>query len=155
MRQNCSESLMPDAARLSRRMCWSYIVGDLGTCKHARHFAHQEIFCKGLSFLIERLDRTLQADRDGRHLEFAEAFDRSEQRSATLLEVDRYATTTKNDLSPETLRELSVQRATTNGFLFTLKTLIKVPPLHPPHPNPFQLHILCKLPKVAVSSILS
>ena len=68
----------------------------------------------------------LQADREGRHLEFADAFDRSKQKRLTVDEVDKYATTTKDDLSPETLKELSVQRATTNGFLFTLKTLIKV-----------------------------
>lgn len=68
----------------------------------------------------------MQADREGRHLEFAEAFDNSEQKKLTIQEVDKYATTTKDDLSPETLKELSVQRATTNGFFFTLKTLIKV-----------------------------
>ena len=68
----------------------------------------------------------MQADREGRHLEFAEAFDNSEQKKLTIQEVDKYATTTKDDLSPETLKELSVQRATTNGCFFTLKTLIKV-----------------------------
>ena len=67
----------------------------------------------------------LQADRDGRHLEFAEAYDNSDLKQTVLREVEKYSTN-KDDLSEETLKELSVQRATTNGFFFTLKTLVKV-----------------------------
>ena len=67
----------------------------------------------------------MQADRDGKHLEFAEAYDSSDRKQKVLREVEKYSTN-KDDLSEETLKELSVQRATTNGFFFTLKTLIKV-----------------------------
>ena len=67
----------------------------------------------------------MQADRDGKYLEFAEAYDGSDRKQTVLREVEKYSTNT-DDLSEETLKELSVQRATTNGFFFTLKTLIKV-----------------------------
>ena len=67
----------------------------------------------------------MQADRDGKYLEFAEAYDASDRKKTTLREVEQYSTN-KDDISEETLKELSVQRATTNGFFFTLKTLVKV-----------------------------
>jgi len=67
----------------------------------------------------------LQADWDGRHLEFAEAFEASERSKEVLREVELYSTN-KDEITEETMKELSVQRATTNGFFFTLKTILKV-----------------------------
>lgn len=72
--------------------------------------------------------KLLQADREGRHMDFANAYEASDRNKAALSEVEQY-TTNKVEISEETLKELSVQRATTNGFFFTLKTLIKVSPV--------------------------
>lgn len=100
-----------------------------------------------LSFRMETLNPTLQAglvsrallppqaDRDGRHLQFCDAYDNSSQKKTVLQEVDMLAITTKDNVSEETLKELAVQSATTNGFLFTLWTLFKVGTLSKTHPN--------------------
>ncbi len=67
----------------------------------------------------------MQADRDGRHMEFAEAYEASACKKEALREAEKYMNSS-DEITEETMKELSVQRATTNGFFFTLKTLIKV-----------------------------
>ena len=66
----------------------------------------------------------LQADRDGRYLEFAEAYDNSRMKVLAIEEVTR--PNKEDDMTEERLKELSVQRATTTSFFFGLKTLTKV-----------------------------
>lgn len=73
----------------------------------------------------------MQADRDGRSAEFADAYDTSLVRAEALRAVELASTGHADSVTEETLKELSVQRATTNGFFFTLKTLLKVQHLLP------------------------
>ena len=77
------------------------------------------------------LESLLQADRDGKHEEFADTYDVSNTKKQALAQVELASTGQADKLSPETLQELSVRRATTNGFLVTLFVLLKVPSTAP------------------------
>ena len=59
-------------------------------------------------------------------MEFAAVYDKSDQKRQTLQLVDQYSSGHKDSVSEDTLKELSVRRATTNGFWFSLWILIKV-----------------------------
>ena len=71
----------------------------------------------------------MQADRDGKHEEFADTYDVSNTKKQALAQVELASTGQADKLSPQTLQELSVRRATTNGFFDTLLVLLKVPAL--------------------------
>ena len=80
----------------------------------------------GYSFWEVSPGLAIQADRDGRQLEFAAAYDKSKQKQDSLEMVEQYSHGHKGNISEETMKELSVRRATTNGFFFSFWILVKV-----------------------------
>ena len=88
----------------------------------------------------------MQADRDGRHEEFADTYDVSSTKKQALAQVELASSGQADKLAPETLKELSVRRATTNGFFATLFVLLKVPCTAPNKLLTAKLAHLCCLP---------
>lgn len=68
----------------------------------------------------------LQADKEGRWAEFADAYNLSSVKKQALAQIEDVLAESQDNISPETLKELAVNRSTTNSFLSTLYTLVKV-----------------------------
>ena len=67
----------------------------------------------------------LQADRDGRRLEFAEQYEASDLCNANTMLVEAEVGNTEPP-TEAMLKELNTKKATTTSFLFGLKTILKV-----------------------------
>ena len=91
--------------------------------------------------------RTAQADRDGKHMQFAERYEGSELccRNGLLLAQQQ----AESAATPEVLAELAIKRETANPFYWGVWTLLRVCPALVPQMCPSGLvflRLLCRQP---------